>query len=90
MAYSITITDHADELINFCTLYIIEKLKNPQAAKHLLDGIDVIYDCLESNPYLFPDSSDPYLRGHGYKVGLFHNLQDYDATIIVDLKSEQE
>lgn len=51
MAYRIFITEHADELIDSRVYYIINKLKNPQAAGHLLDGIDTIYGRLEWNQY---------------------------------------
>ena len=43
MAYNLIITDRADELIDDSVYYLIDKLKNPDAAKHLLNGIDKIY-----------------------------------------------
>ena len=70
MAYSIIITERADELIDSCTNYILFKLKNPKAATHLLDGIDSLYDRLEENPYQFADSRDPFLHSRGYKEAL--------------------
>ena len=75
MAYNLVITDRADELIDSCVFYIINKLKNSQAAGHLLDGISVLYDRLEENPYQFPDSKDDYLRRHGYKEALISDMQ---------------
>lgn len=41
--------------------HLIYRLKNKQAAKHLLDGIDVIYDRLEVNPFQFSECRDVYL-----------------------------
>ena len=67
MAYRIAITERAEELIDSCILYILNQLKNPTAANHLLDGIESIYDRLEDNPYQFPDSKDPFLSSRGYK-----------------------
>lgn len=49
MAYKLNVTEHADELLDNLMYYLIYRLKNKQAAKHLLDGIDVIYDRLEVN-----------------------------------------
>ena len=44
MAYKLNITEHADELLDNLVYHLIYRLKNKQATKHLLDGIDVIYD----------------------------------------------
>ena len=75
MAYNLVITDRADELIDARVFYIINKLKNTQAAGHLLDGISEVYDRLEENPYHFPDSKDDYLRRRGYKEALISDMQ---------------
>ncbi|MBQ9199193.1 MAG: type II toxin-antitoxin system RelE/ParE family toxin [Lachnospiraceae bacterium] len=75
MTYNLIITDRADELIDDCVYYIINKLKNPKAAKHLLDGISKLYDRLEDNPYQFKDSKDDYLRKKGYKEALVLDMQ---------------
>ena len=54
MAYKLNITEHADELLDNLVYHLIYRLKNKQATKHLLDGIDVIYDRLEVNPFQPP------------------------------------
>jgi len=51
MAYKLNVTEHADELLDNLMYYLIYRLKNKQAAKHLLDGIDVIYDRWRSIPF---------------------------------------
>ena len=75
MAYNLIITDRADELIDSRVFYIINKLKNIQAAGHLLDGISEVYDCLEENPYQFSESKDDYLRRRGYREALISDMQ---------------
>lgn len=70
MAYNLIVTDRADELIDDSVCYLIDKLKNPDAAKHLLDGIDKIYDRLEENPFQFPESPDDYLKRRRYREAL--------------------
>jgi len=75
MAYNLVITDRADELIDSCVNYIINKLKKSPAAQRLLDGISGIYDRLEENPYQFSDSKDDYLRRRGYKEALISDMQ---------------
>ena len=61
MTYRLIVSDRAEELIDESVNYIVNKLKNPEAALHLLDGISAIYDRLEENPYQFGDSKDNYL-----------------------------
>ena len=43
MDYKLNITEHADELLDELMYYLIYRLKNKQAAKHLLDSIDDIF-----------------------------------------------
>lgn len=66
MAYNLNITEHAEELLDNLVYHLIYRLKNQQAARHLLDGIDSIYDRLEDNPFQFPSSMDSYLAKKGY------------------------
>lgn len=66
MAYKLNITEHADELLDNLVYHLIYRLKNIQAAKHLLDYIDEIYDRLEVNPFQFTECRDLYLAKKGY------------------------
>ncbi len=75
MAYKLFITDRADELIDSCVSYHINKLKSPKAAKHLLDGISEVYDRLEENPFQFGNSRDNYLKARGYREALIPEMQ---------------
>ena len=50
MVYRLNVTEHADDLLDHLMYHLIYRLKNEQAAKHLLDGIDMIYDRLEAYP----------------------------------------
>lgn len=61
MAYKLVISEYADELLGNLVYYLLYRLKNEQAARHSLDGIDGIYDRLETNPFQFPLSRDGYL-----------------------------
>ena len=51
MAYKLNVTEHADELLDNLVYHLVNRLKNKQAARHLLDSIDAIYDRLEVNPF---------------------------------------
>ena len=52
----------AQELVDNLVGYLMYKLKNPDAALHLADELNVVYDRLEKNPYQYPESSDDFLR----------------------------
>ena len=79
MAYRLHITDRAEELLEQLVNYILGKFKNEPAAKHLLDGIEQLYDRLEDNPYQFADCKDPFLKSKGYKEAV---VKDMDYILI--------
>lgn len=66
MAYNLLITEHADEQLDHVLHYLIDRLKNEQAARHLIDEMNRIYDRLEENPFQFPLSKDIHLANKGY------------------------
>lgn len=39
MDYKLVISEHANELLDNLVYYLLYRLKNEQAARHLLDGI---------------------------------------------------
>ena len=75
MVYELIISERADELINRLTAYLLNHLKNPDAAAHFLDELESIYDRLIDNPYQIPDSPDEYLFLRGYREALFETMQ---------------
>lgn len=83
MAYKLVITEHANELLDKLVYHLIFGLKNEQAAKHLLDGIDNVYDRLESNPEQFPFSRDAFLAKKGYHEAIVPQM---DYVIVFDIR----
>ena len=75
MAYKLIITERADELIDRLAAYLINNLKNPDAASHFLDELETVYSRLEENPYQFSESKDEYLFLRGYREALFHEMK---------------
>ena len=53
MVYNLVITEHAEQLLDNLVYYLVYRLKNEQAAIHLFDGVEKIYERLEKNPYQF-------------------------------------
>lgn len=85
MDYKLVISEHADELLDNLVYYLLFRLKNEQAAKHLLDEIDGIYDRLEINPFQFPLSRDVYLASKGYHEAVVPQI---DYIVIFDVREE--
>lgn len=85
MAYRLNITEHADELLDNLMYHLIYRLKNKQAAKHLIDNIDNIYDRLETNPFQFPECTDGYLARKGYREAVIPQM---NYIIIFDVRTD--
>lgn len=83
MVYKLIITDKAEELLNQLVNYILFKLKNESAAKHLLDGVEQLYDRMEENPFQFSDCRDSFLKSKGYKEAVVKDM-DYILIFRVD------
>ena len=64
MAYKLIIADHAEELLDEIIHHLLFRLKNSQAATHLLDSLAQIYYRLEDNPFPFALSRELYLNSH--------------------------
>ena len=85
MVYKLNVTDHADELLDNLVYHLIYRLKNEQAAKHLLDSIDMVYDRLENNPYQYPECRDTYLAKKGYREAVVPQM---NYIIIFDVRGD--
>ena len=75
MAYKLIVTEHADELLDNLVHHLLERLKNEQAARHLLNGIENVYERLEENPLQFPLSRDAYLASKGYHEAIVPQME---------------
>ena len=83
MAYKLNVTEHADELLDNLVFHLVNRLKNKQAAKYLLDSIDIVYDRLENNPYQYPECRDIYLAKKGYREAVVPQM---NYIIIFDVR----
>lgn len=61
MQYKLIITERGLELLDNIMNYIINNLKNPQAAGNLLAEIEHVYDNLECNPEMYAYSEDLFM-----------------------------
>ena len=85
MAYNLIVTDEMDKLLENCVNYILRKFKNEQAASHLLDEVEKIYDEIEDNPGIYPVSADPFLAALTYHEAV---LRDMNYKIIYKYDDE--
>lgn len=85
MTYKLNVTEHTDKLLNNLVYHLIYRLKNEQAARHLLDGIDGIYGRLEDNPLQFPVSVDAYLAKKGYHEAVVPHM---NYIVIFDIRED--
>lgn len=83
MAYKLNVTEHADELLDRLIYHLIYRLKNEQAARHLLDSMEVIYDRMEVNLFQFPECRDVYLAKKGYREAVVPQM---NYLIIYDVR----
>ena len=65
MGYKLEITQKASEHLDQLLAYLLNPLN--QTAKHLLSGIEEIYDRLEEDPWKFPACIDYVLRKKEYR-----------------------
>lgn len=70
MAYNLIITKRAEELLDDLIYQLINRYKNEDAAKRLLNYIGCIHDRLIDNPYQFPLIRDRYLSMKGYRIAI--------------------
>ena len=89
MAYKLNVTEYAGELLDNIMYHLIYRLRNKQAAKHLLDCIDVIYDSYlarkgyreavvpQMNYIIIFDVRDDVVN----VVGIFHQLENYQNKL---------
>lgn len=86
MVYNLVITEHAEQLLDNLVYYLVYRLKNEQAAIHLFDGVEKIYERLEKNPYQFSESRDAHLKRLGYREAF---LADMNYVIIFRIEGSQ-
>jgi plasmid stabilization system protein ParE len=75
MAYKLITTDKMEDLLDEKIYYLLNVFKSEQAAKHLLNSINEIYNNLELNPHIYRESQDSYLRLLHYHEAKLSNME---------------
>ena len=85
MIYKLNVTEHADELLDNLVYHLIYRLMNKQAARRLLDSIDVIYERLVVNPFQFAECRDAYLANKGYREAVVPHM---NYIVVFDVRTD--
>ena len=73
MPYKLLLPAQTKAQLDVCIAYIAQVLRNPDAARAVLDNIVHTYERLEHLPETFPLCDDTYLRAKAYqKITLLH------------------
>lgn len=83
MDYKIIITEGAEQQLDNLITYLLFELQNEQAAIHLLNQVEQIYDRLEENPFQFPLNNN--LINKDYREAI---LTDMSYVIIFRIENE--
>ena len=67
MSYKVTVTDEMERLLDEHVGYLIKEFKSNQAAAHLLEVVEEIFDYLENNPQIYRESQEPLLQSFHYR-----------------------
>ena len=74
MNYKLIVTEKAEEQMDNLVYYLLNRIKNQQAASHLLACVEKIYDRLEENPYQFLLCRDKYLASKEYREAVLPGM----------------
>lgn len=75
MIYNLSITEKAENQLEDLVNYLLFRLLNKNAALHLLDSVERMYDLLENNPFQFPYSKDSYFASKGYREAVLLDMR---------------
>lgn len=85
MAYKLYVTKHAEELLDNLVNYLITEKLNPDAALHLLNEIEPVYERLRDNPFQFRVSQDRYLMLKEYREVVITGM---DYVVVYDVSGD--
>ena len=73
MAYNLVVTRTAEIELDDIVIYISDYLENRQAAIDFLNKIDICYDRLTDNPFMYNECEEIHLKNKGYRKVVINN-----------------
>lgn len=86
MAYRVLFTESAEGDRDRIVAYLVDRLGNPQAARHFLSQLDAVVDCLESMPLGYPACSEGRLAAGGWRKA---RLQEMSYVAIFRVEGDR-
>ena len=85
MAYKLYISERAEEQLDHILQYIAVRLRNPEAARAVLDDVVDMYDYLREEPGAFAFCDDSWLAGRGYRKAV---LKKHNYIMLYRIESD--
>ncbi|MCI8861225.1 MAG: type II toxin-antitoxin system RelE/ParE family toxin [Lachnospiraceae bacterium] len=85
MEYRLIITKQAEKMLDNLIYYLLYRIKNQQAAMHLFDSMERLYQRMEENPFQFPVCRDMYLLHKEYREAV---LPDMNYLVIYKVEGK--
>lgn len=73
MKYDVILSEEAHSDIDSVLHYIVNALKNPVAAKRMLDKIEQVYIDIADNPFMYAYCNNSRLQNDGYRKAVINN-----------------
>lgn len=73
MKYDVILSEEAHSDIDSVLHYIVNALKNPTAAKRLLDKIEQVYIDIADTPFMYAYCNNSRLQNDGYRKAVINN-----------------
>ena len=86
MTYRLIITKRAEKLVDKLAYYLLNNIKNKQAASHFIDSMQGIYKRLKENPYQFPVCEDEYLAYKEYRKAILIDMNYVVIYKVIETK----
>lgn len=81
MAYKLLMTEEYEKHYHAALNYIVYRLHNADAARHLMDEVDKVYALLADTPHMYSISNDHFLRDRGYRQA---PIKGYNLTYTIE------
>lgn len=85
MKYKLIVTQRAEEHLDHILNYIINYLKNPQAAVNLMNEIEQVFVNIEDRPKMYAYSEDAFLKSKEYRKAV---VPGYNYVVIFRIDEE--
>lgn len=90
MSYAVSVTASAENDLSAILSYLLESLKTPSGAQHLLDDFEKLVESVAKMPYAYPKVRDELLATIGYQWApvssymVFFTIEESTGTVTIE------